>query len=305
MRWEDYRQSDNVEDRRGEGGYGGGGFQLPMGGGGLGIGGMILVGIVAWALGINPSVLIGSIDQILDHPQYQQDPRVPPRQPQAKRGPPQDQQGRFVATVLAQTEDVWRVLFTARGQRYEEPRLVIFERTTQSACGFAQAAMGPFYCPPDRRVYLDLSFFRDLRERFRAPGDFAAAYVIAHEVGHHVQNLLGIMSRIDRDKRGASKAQGNAISVRMELQADCLAGVWAYHANANHRILQEGDVEAAMRAAAAVGDDRLQQARGGAVVPESFTHGSSKQRTSWFMTGLKSGTLDRCNTFAPGAVSAN
>jgi uncharacterized protein len=301
MRWDDYRRSDNVEDRRDD--DGGGGFSLPMGGGGLGIGGMIVVGLLAWAFGINPAVLIGSVDQILESPQYQKDRRVP-QQP-ARKGAPQDQLGQFVAAVLAQTEDVWKQVFAGRGQRYEEPRLVLFTRATESACGFAQSAMGPFYCPPDRRVYLDLSFFRDLRERFRVSGDFAAAYVIAHEIGHHVQNLLGVMGRADRDKRGATKAQGNAISVRLELQADCLAGVWAYHADANHRILQEGDVESALKAASAVGDDRLQQARQGTIVPESFTHGTSKQRTTWFMTGLKSGALERCDTFAPGAISDN
>ncbi|MEX2128419.1 MAG: neutral zinc metallopeptidase [Xanthobacteraceae bacterium] len=301
MKWEDYRRSDNVEDRRGQGGPGGGmGFPIPMGrgGGGLGIGGLIILGLLAWFFGIDPRIVVG-IDEVLNNPQIQQ---RGPVQPSGKQGAPSDELGKFVAATLAQTEDVWRQVFSEAGRRYEEPRLVLFSGVTRSACGTAQSAMGPFYCPLDKRVYLDTSFFRDLRDRFRAPGDFAAAYVISHEVGHHVQNLLGILPRVQQQRQALSPAQSNALSVRTELQADCFAGVWAHHADNKLKTLEPGDIEKALAAAAAIGDDRMQRQTQGTVVPESFTHGSSQQRMTWFMNGVKSGSMQRCNTFAEGAL---
>jgi predicted metalloprotease len=262
-------------------------------GGGLGIGGLIIAGILFFVFGIDPRLVIG-IDEVLNNPQIQQRGPAPPP---GKQGTPTDDQGRFVAATLAQTEDVWRQVFSAAGRRYEEPRLVMFSGITRSACGTAQSAMGPFYCPIDRRVYLDTSFFRDLRERFRAPGDFAAAYVIAHEIGHHVQNLLGILPQVQQRRQAVSPAESNALSVRTELMADCLAGVWAHHADTKLKTLEPGDIEKALAAAAAIGDDRLQRQGQGMVVPESFTHGSSKQRMTWFMRGVKSGSMQQCDTF--------
>ncbi len=309
MRWEDYRSSDNVEDRRDErGGFETGGMRIPLGGGGLGIGGIIIVGIIALALGIDPSVLIGNLDQVMNQPRYEERGRPPvgpggPARPATQpKGAPVDQTGRFVAAVLAQTEDVWKQIFKDSGQTYKEPRLVLFSNAVQSACGFGQAATGPFYCPQDQRVYFDISFFRTLRERFKAPGDFAAAYVIAHEVGHHVQNLMGILPRVSEQRQRAQKAEANALSVKLELQADCLAGVWAFHADSKLKVLEPGDLEKALAAAAAVGDDRLTQGR---MAPESFTHGTSAQRQAWFTTGAKTGSVQRCNTFAPDARPAS
>lgn len=302
MKWEDYRSSDNVEDRRGDGGggFGGGmGFPIPFGGGGMGIGTIIIVGLLAWALGIDPRIVIGNLDQIIEQPPVGQQTRIPAGPgPKGTQGAPQDQLGKFVAATLAQTEDVWRRVFPEQvGRRYEEPRLVIFSGVTRSACGTAQSAMGPFYCPLDKRVYLDLSFFNDLRNRFRAPGDFAAAYVIAHEVGHHVENLMGILPKVQQQQQQSSRAQANQLSVRVELMADCIAGVWAFHADNQLKTLQPGDIEKALAAATAIGDDRIQQQTQGRIVPESFTHGSSAQRVQWFTTGLKSGQLKSCNTF--------
>jgi uncharacterized protein len=297
MKWEDYRSSDNIEDRRGGGG--GFGIPIPMGrGGGLGIGGLIIVGILAMVFGIDPRIVVG-IDEVLNNPQLQQ---RGPAQPTGKQGAPADELGRFVASTLAQTEDVWRQVFSQSGQRYEEPRLVMFSGITQSACGTAQSAMGPFYCPLDKRVYLDTSFFRDLSQRFRAPGEFAAAYVIAHEVGHHVQNLMGILPRVQQRRQSVSRAESNALSVRTELQADCFAGVWAHYADSKLKTLEAGDIEKALAAAAAIGDDRLQKQSQGTIVPESFTHGSSKQRMEWFMTGVKTGSMQRCDTFSSGSL---
>ena len=305
MRWEDYRRSDNVEDRRDErGGFETGGMQIPLGRGGLGIGGLIIVGIIALALGIDPSVLIGNLDQVMNQPQFQQPGRAPtPTRPRPTTQPT-DQTGRFVAAVLAQTEDVWKQVFKQSGQTYKEPRLVLFANAVQTACGFGQAATGPFYCPQDQRVYLDISFFRTLRERFKAPGDFAAAYVVAHEVGHHVQNLMGIMPRVMQERQRLPPAQANALSVRLELQADCFAGVWAFYADTKLKVLEPGDVEKALAAASAIGDDRLQWQSQGRVVPESFTHGTSAQRQAWFTTGVKTGSVQRCNTFAQDAKPA-
>ncbi|MEP9355951.1 neutral zinc metallopeptidase [Xanthobacter sp. KR7-65] len=295
MRWEDFRSSDNVEDRRGAGG----GFQMPGGRGGLGIGTIIIVGIIGWALGINPAILIGGLDAITGGgggPSYQQS--APQQQQQTRSAPPSDELGRFASAVLAQTEDVWTELFRADGKTYQEPKLVLFSGATRSACGGAQSAMGPFYCPLDQKVYLDLTFFQEMKNRFRAPGDFAAAYVISHEVGHHVENLIGILPKVQQAQaRAGSRAEANDLSVRVELMADCLAGVWAYHANARFRILEPGDVEEALGAATAIGDDTLQKRSQGYAVPDSFTHGTSQQRVSWFTRGLKSGSMQQCNTF--------
>lgn len=293
MKWEDFRRSDNVEDRRGDGGGFGGG-RLPGGRGGLGIGGLIIVGLIAWATGINPAVLIGGAEILLgDGSSQQQSQTAPPRQ-QSK---PQDQLGQFASAVLAQTEDVWTPIFKAQGETYQEPGLVLFSGATRSGCGAAQSAMGPFYCPNDEKVYLDLSFFQEMKQRFKAPGDFAAAYVIAHEVGHHVENQIGILSQVQARQRQVSRSEANALSVRVELMADCLAGVWAYHANAQWRILEDGDIEEALNAASAIGDDRLQKQAQGYAVPDSFTHGTSAQRAKWFKTGLQSGNMKQCNTF--------
>ncbi len=297
MRWEDYRSSDNVEDRRGEGG----GPRIPGGRGGLGIGTIIVVGLIGWALGINPAVLIGGLEAINGMGGGQQQQYAPPRQggqQSASQGAPKDQLGRFAAAVLAQTEDVWTDVFRSEGRTYQDPKLVLFSGATRSACGGAQSAMGPFYCPADQKVYLDLTFFQEMKSRFNAGGDFAAAYVIAHEVGHHVENLTGILSKVQQAQaRASSRAEANALSVRVELMADCLAGVWAYHANARYRILEEGDVEEALNAATAIGDDTLQKHSQGYAVPDSFTHGTSRQRVAWFTRGLKSGSMQQCNTF--------
>lgn len=300
MKWEDYRRSENVEDRRGQGGMGGGlRLPIPMGRrGGLGIGGLIVLGILAMVFGIDPRIVVG-IDEVLNNPQLGQ---RTPTQPSGKMGAPQDDLGGFVASILAQTEDVWKQVFAAGGERYEAPRLVMFSGVTHSACGAAQSAMGPFYCPLDKRVYLDTTFFRDLSQRFRAPGESAAAYVIAHEVGHHVQNILGILPRVQQRRQAASRTESNALSVRTELQADCFAGVWAHYADTKLKTLEPGDIERALTAAAAIGDDRLQRQSQGTVVPESFTHGSSRQRMTWFMNGVKSGSVQQCNTFAEGAL---
>jgi predicted metalloprotease len=300
MRWDDFRRSDNVEDDRGGGGgFGGGGIGIPVGGGGLGIGTVIVLGLIGWALGIDPSVLIGGAELVNSGTHYQQ-----PYQPNARRtGAPKDQVGDFVAAVLGNTEDTWSEIFKSGGQQYSVPRLRLFSGAEQGGCGFAQAAMGPFYCPNDRRIYLDTSFFRDMRDRFRGCNgkacDFAEAYVIAHEVGHHVQNLLGILPKAQSAQRSAgSKAEANRIQVRVELQADCLAGVWANHSNQRWNTIEPGDVEAALQTAAAIGDDRLQQQSRGYVVPDAFTHGTSTQRQRWFTTGLKDGRISSCNTFA-------
>jgi predicted metalloprotease len=300
MRWDDFRRSDNVEDDRGGGGgFGGGGIGIPVGGGGLGIGTVIVLGLIGWALGIDPSVLIGGAELVNSGTHYQQ-----PYQPNARRtGAPKDQVGDFVAAVLGNTEDTWSEIFKSGGQQYSVPRLRLFSGAEQGGCGFAQAAMGPFYCPNDRRIYLDTSFFRDMRDRFRGCNgkacDFAEAYVIAHEVGHHVQNLLGILPKAQSAQRSAgSKAEANRIQVRVELQADCLAGVWANHSNQRWNTIEPGDVEAALQTAAAIGADRLQQQSRGYVVPDAFTHGTSTQRQRWFTTGLKDGRISSCNTFA-------
>ena len=288
MKWEGNRQSDNVEDRRGEGPMGGGGIRF--GGRGIGIGTIVVALVGGWLLGINPLTLLGVLSGAApEAPMVQQGP--------AQRPPADDKMAAFVSTVLADTEDVWKAQFTARGATYQEPRLVLFRGATPTACGTGQAAMGPFYCPGDRKVYIDLQFYEAMRTRLGAPGDFAQAYVIAHEVGHHVQNVMGIAEKVDAMRQRSSPAQGNALSVRMELQADCFAGLWAHHAQRTRQILEQGDVEEALNAATQIGDDTLQRKSQGTVVPESFTHGSSAQRVSWFKRGMQSGNLRDCDTF--------
>jgi predicted metalloprotease len=279
MRWQMGRRSDNIEDRRG----------MPVGRGaavGGGIGTVVLV-LLAMYFGIDPSVILQGTDP--------GDSRPAPSVQQRPAG--DDQLRDFVSVILADTEDTWRELFRQMGRQYQEPKLVLFSGAVQSACGFAEAAVGPFYCPGDRKLYIDLSFYRDLRNKLGAPGDFAQAYVIAHEVGHHVQNLLGIAERIHTARSGRSQAEGNALQVRMELQADCLAGVWASNAQRARQILEAGDIEEGLNAAAAIGDDRLQRQSQGRVVPESFTHGSSAQRVRWFKRGIETGDPGQCDTF--------
>jgi uncharacterized protein len=279
MRWDELPRSDNVEDRRADGGPRG----MPMGRttGGIGIGTLVILCLIGWALGINPLDLIqGQIGSGTGDPQQQQTQPAPGREAQA----PSDQMGQFVAAVLGSTEVQWKEIFAAAGKAYQAPTLVMFSGATRSACGFAQAAMGPFYCPNDRKVYLDTSFFQ--------------AYVITHEIGHHVQNLLGILPKVQEMQRGLDQGEANQLQVRVELQADCLAGVWAHHAEEKWRLIEPGDVEAAMQTASAIGDDRLQRRSQGYVVPDAFTHGSSAQRTRWFVAGLKSGELASCDTFS-------
>ncbi|MBS7704119.1 KPN_02809 family neutral zinc metallopeptidase [Chelatococcus asaccharovorans] len=298
MRWDDFRRSDNVEDRRGGGG---GGFRVPTGGRGgrLGIGTIVVLGLLGWALGIDPRLLITGAEMLSGGSEYSE----PAPQQTGRLGQPQDRDGQFASAILGNTEDVWKVVLPQQvAVNYQVPRMVLFSGGTRSGCGIAQSATGPFYCPLDRSVYLDLDFFREMRSRFNVSGDFAYAYVIAHEVGHHVQNLLGILPRVQEAQRQASQAQANQLSVRVELMADCLAGVWASHSDAKYRSLEPGDVEAAMNAASAIGDDRLQKASQGYAVPESFTHGSSEQRVRWFTTGLKSGKVEACNTLSGGRL---
>ncbi|MDR4307560.1 neutral zinc metallopeptidase [Chelatococcus sambhunathii] len=294
MRWDDFRRSDNVDDVRDEGG--GGGFRFPGGGGGIGIGGLIIVGLVSWALGVDPRLILAGIETIQGGGGGFSQQQAPGQKRELSQE--EQRQGDFVRAVLAQTEDIWTDVFKTSGQQYRAPRLTLFSGRTRSACGRAAAEMGPFYCPDDQRVYLDTQFFDELSQKFRSPGDFARAYVIAHEIGHHVQNQLGIMDKtMQARERANSEEEANAISVRVELQADCFAGVWANRAQAKFNILEKGDVESALRAATAIGDDTLQKRSGGEVVPDSFTHGSSAQRVKWFRTGLESGDPKRCNTF--------
>lgn len=290
MQWEDYRQSENLEDRRG----GGGDFAgVPGGRGGIGIGTMVVLGLVGWALGIDPRLLIGGAELIGGIGGRQ----APTQETRRSSGPPQDEMGRFVSAVLAQNEDVWSKLLPQQANmRYEPPRLVLFSNVDRSGCGTAQAAMGPFYCPPDKRVYLDLSFFQEMQRKLGGGGDFAYAYVIGHEVGHHIQNLLGILPKANALRERSDERRANEISVRIELQADCFAGVWAHNIQAMGRI-DQGDIEEAMRTAAAIGDDKLQKASRGEVVPDSFTHGSSAQRQRWFNTGFRTGSMQSCDTF--------
>jgi predicted metalloprotease len=303
MRWEDFRRSDNIEDRRDEGGEsGGGGFGMPVGRGGLGIGTIVVLGLVGWALGIDPRLLIGGAEIFTGGGQRQEAPYNESSR-QRHTGTPSDQTGQFVAAILGDTEDRWKEIFQKSNQNYRAPRLVMFSGVTEQACGgMAQAAMGPFYCPNDQRIYIDTSFFRDLENRFRACNgkacQFPQAYVIAHEVGHHVQNLLGILPKVQQMQRGVDKREANQLQVKVELQADCFAGVWANHSDQAKHMVEPGDVEAALNTAAAIGDDRLQKQAQGRVVPDAFTHGSSQQRMRWFNTGFKNGTVSSCNTFS-------
>ena len=284
MRWDDLRQSSNVEDVRGSTGGGGRGLKL-------GLGGTLLALVASYFLGIDPRVILGLMSAA---------PSQGPA-PVATQGTPTDEQGRFIAAVLGETEDTWSAIFKANGAQYVPPKLVLYRNQMPTACGTGSAAAGPFYCPLDRKVYLDLGFFQQLSDEFHAPGQFAEAYVLAHEVGHHVQNLLGIAGKVRQAQQRASEAQANQLSVRLELQADCFAGVWAKHADETKHILEQGDVESALKAASAVGDDTIQKRAQGYVVPESFTHGSAAERTSWFKRGLANGSIQDCDTFAAGS----
>mgnify|MGYP001767646012 CR=1 FL=1 len=276
MRWKDQERSTNVEDRRG----------MPAKRGiiGGGIGTVILV-LVGLYFGVDPSMLMQSVNQ-------GSPPSVEQQQP-----PASDEMSQFVSVVLADTEKTWHEIFSRSGKTYEEPKLVLFTGAVDSACGFAQAAMGPFYCPGDQKVYIDLSFYEDMKARFQAPGDFAQAYVIAHEVGHHVQNLLGILGKTHETMQRVSKSEANRLSVKLELQADCFAGVWGYHADTARNILESGDLEEALGAASAIGDDRIMKQSSGTIVPDAFTHGTSEQRVRWFRRGFESGDPGRCDTF--------
>jgi predicted metalloprotease len=294
MRWEGNRESSNVEDMRAGGGGGGGGFGI--GGGAIGIGTIVVALIGGAVLGINPLTLLSMMTGGGGSPAQVQ------QQGPAPAPPANDQSAKFVSTVLADTEDVWTQLFQQGGAAYHAPKLVLFRGAVRTACGSGQAAMGPFYCPADRKVYIDLSFYDIMKNRLGAPGDFAQAYVIAHEVGHHVQNELGVSEQVERARARMSPAEGNAVSVRVELQADCYAGVWAHHAQNARNILEQGDVEEAMNAAQKIGDDALQANAGRAVVPESFTHGSSAQRQRWFGAGFRSGSMKDCDTFSARAL---
>jgi predicted metalloprotease len=296
MRWDDFRRSDNVEDDRGGGG--GGGFGIP--GGGLGIGTVVVLGLISWALGIDPRILIGGAEIVSGGGQQYQQPYRPRSQ---RTGVPSDQAGQFVAAVLGNTEDTWTDIFQQMNRPYRAPRLVLYAGAEEGGCGYAQAAMGPFYCPADKRIYLDTSFFREIETRFHGcQGNackFSQAYVIAHEVGHHVQNLLDILPKATAAQRAAGdKAGANRIQVRVELQADCYAGIWANHSEQRKDFLDPGDVDAALQTASAIGDDTLQRRSQGRVVPDAFTHGSAAQRKHWFMTGFTQGKLSACDTFA-------
>jgi predicted metalloprotease len=288
MKWEGNRESDNVEDRRGDGGGGGGGFGF--GGGSLGIGTIVIALIGGWIFGINPMTILSALSGGGAVPLQQQ-------QAPAHGTPASDREAKFVRVVLADTEDVWTEMFRAQGANYPKPKLTMFTGRVGTACGTGQTATGPFYCPGDQHVYIDLSFYRLMQQKFHVDGEFAQAYVIAHEVGHHVQHLMGLDEKVQQVRERGSEKQANAASVRLELQADCFAGVWAFHANQARSILEQGDVETALKAATAIGDDTLQKQGQGYVVPDSFTHGTSAQRVSWFRRGLESGRVDQCNTF--------
>lgn len=300
MRLDREDPSGDIEDRRGARGgrgFGGGGFRIPLGrrGGGMSLTGLAALLVVSWLLGVNPLELLNN-DGTIEVP-------APQSQSQNQSSPVQDDEGRdFVSRVLGSTNRVWEAEFTKSGLEYERPRLVLFTDAVQSACGTGQSAMGPFYCPGDNRIYIDLSFYEEMKTRLGAPGDFAQAYVIAHEVGHHIQNQLGLADKVHRARRNASERQGNALSVRMELQADCYAGVWAKLADASRQILEPGDIEEALNAASQIGDDKLQESARGHAVPDSFTHGSSAQRVRWFSKGYETGDADDCDTFKAKAL---
>ncbi len=296
MRLDESEQSENLEDVRGSGGGFGGGLPIPGGRGGLGIGTIIVLGLIGYAFGIDPRILIGGAEllsggdgQVVQ--QAQQEPR--------SSGPPSDESGRFISAVLANTEKVWGdVLPQQAGKSYPPPKLVLYSNETSTACGPGQRTAGPFYCPLDQKVYLDLGFFDDMQRRFGVKmGRFAIAYVVAHEIGHHIQNVIGTLPKVEAAQKRVGDRDSNGLQVRVELQADCFAGVWAANADQRFKILEQGDVEDALRAASAVGDDTLQKETQGYVVPDSFTHGTSAQRTRWFSNGLKSGQISACNTF--------
>jgi predicted metalloprotease len=302
MKWIGRRQSENIEDRRGQSGAGlpGGGLGFPRiggripigragGGGGIGIIGILIILAIAWFTGINPLALLG------------EGPLAPTGQQTGEIGAPSDESGKFVAAVLADTEDTFTEIFQKNGGTYRLPTLVLFTGATSSACGFASAASGPFYCPGDQKLYIDLAFYRELREQFEAPGDFAQAYVIAHEVGHHIQNLLGILPKVQQQRQQLGEAESNQLSIRTELQADCFAGVWAHEAD-RKGILEVGDIDEALNAAAQIGDDAIQRRTQGYVVPESFNHGTSEQRSRWFRRGYADGDMDACDTFSASEV---
>jgi uncharacterized protein len=291
MKWDPNQQSNNVEDRRSSSG-GGGGFRVG-GGRGIGLGTIVIALVAGWIFGINPMTVLGILGGgggDMSAPQVQQAP--------AQRPPKDDQMAAFVSYVLADSEQVWGAIFQQSGKDYPEPRLVLFRGATPTACGSGESAMGPFYCPADQKVYIDLSFYETMKSKLGAPGDFAQAYVIAHEVGHHVQHVLGITGRVQQMRARLSERENNAMSVRVELQADCFAGVWAHHAQQARQILEKGDIEEAMNAAAAIGDDALQKKSQGYAVPDSFTHGTSQQRMRWFNQGLQSGSVKQCDTFS-------
>ena len=311
MEWDNFRRSDNIEDRRGDDSGGmdsGGGLGGMVGGaGGLGLGTIVVLGLIGWALGIDPRLLINGAEQVnnmRNGGQYQQAPNSQSRSQQSQptrsqqAGTPKDQMGQFVAAILGETEDTWsRILPEQKGIQYQPVDLVLYTGQTRSGCGGASAQMGPFYCPVDKKVYLDLSFFSQMKQKLGGGGDFAYAYVIAHEIGHHIQDQLGILSQVQAQEQRASAQDRNALSVKIELMADCLAGVWAANANKKDNFIQPGDVDKAVNTAKAIGDDTLQEASRGRVVPDSFTHGSSAQRTHWLQTGLSSGQINSCNTF--------
>jgi len=290
MKWEGNRESDNVEDVRGSGGGGGGGFRL--GGGSVGVGTIAIALVAGWIFGINPLTILGVLSGG-GSPIEQSQPQAPAGKP-----PADDQAAKFVSVVLANTEDVWQAQFKRMGANYQAPKLAIFSGAFPTACGQGQAAMGPFYCPGDRKVYIDLRFFDTMRTQLKASGQFAQAYVIAHEVGHHVQDQMGITGKVDAMRGQVSQSQQNALSVRVELQADCFAGIWAHDSQQSKQWLEQGDIESALNAASQIGDDTLQRRSQGQVVPESFTHGSSAQRVGWFKRGFESGDVKQCDTFS-------
>ncbi len=311
MRYDDFRRSDDIEDRRDDsgGGLGGGGLGLPIGGGGgLGIGTLIVLGLLGYAFGIDPRILIGGA-QILtggQAPTYQTDRRTTP----ARTGAPTDEMGNMIAGILGEIDDRWSEIFQASGQTYKGPRIVLFRNVTNGGrCGMAQSAMGPFYCPPDQKIFLDTGFFREVETRFHgcqgSACKFTAAYIIAHEAGHHIQNLLGILPKVTSQQQqlraAGDKAAANALQVRVELQADCLSGIWVNREEKKRPgFIEAGDIDGALRTASAIGDDTLQRQATGRVVRDSFTHGSAEQRKRWFMTGYQQGTLRACDTFGGG-----
>ncbi len=307
MQYDDFRRSSDIEDRRDDsgGGFGGGGIGLPMGGGGLGIGTIIVLGLVSYAFGIDPRILIGGAEILTgggSSPSYQTD------RGSGKTGAPTDEMGSMISGILGEIDDRWSEEFKSRGQTYTGPKIVLFRNATNGGrCGMAQSAMGPFYCPPERKIFLDTGFFREVENRFhgcsgKSACNFTTAYIIAHEAGHHVQNLLGIIPRVTQQQQAVGKTEANALQVRVELQADCLSGIWVNReAKKRPNFLEAGDIDAALTTASAIGDDTLQRQATGRVVPDSFTHGSAAQRKQWFMNGYQQGTLEACNTFASGA----